>query len=134
MSQKFDFFYNMVFGLGWVLCCRTQPKPKTHFFGVKFHASQLLFNHATFQGFTSAFNHLYKTKQSYIINKERTVLIESRFTEVWLYYRTLLFYYEVYKSFKNFNFVYLMSLDKNIHSLKKMMLPHYIQKWVGKKA
>jgi hypothetical protein len=94
--------------------------------------SQLLFNHSTFQGFTSAFNYLYKTKQSYIINKERKVLMESRLTEVWLYYRTLLFHFELHKTFKNFDLVYLKSLDKNIHSLKKMMLPHFIKKWSGK--
>ncbi len=93
--------------------------------------SQLLFNHATFTGFTSAYNHQFKTKEIDNINNDRNVLIEKRLTEGWFYYRTLLFYFEINQTFEGFNFVYLQDLNENINSLKKFMLPHFIKKWSG---
>ncbi len=94
--------------------------------------SQLLFNHATFTGFTSAYNHQYKTKELFNVCTNRKVLIENRLTENWIYYRTLLFFFEINQNFKNFNFVYVQSLNDNINSLKKYMLPHFIKKWSSK--
>ncbi len=93
--------------------------------------SQLLHNHATFTGFTEAYNHFHRTKLSYIEEKSRFVLKDQRLAEIWFCYRMLLIYFEINMSFNNFEFFDIQNLDKNIDILLKLLPTYFVNKWAG---
>lgn len=95
--------------------------------------SQLLYNHSSFAGFCSAFNHQFKTLEDYIFNNgSRKVLNPRRFTETWYYYRLLFFHLEFNTDLSNFEFGFVYELDNKLQNLKSSMLPHFVKKWSGK--
>ena len=98
---------------------------------LKRFTSSLLFNHASFSGFVESLNYLYNTKQVYNDNKSRNVLIESRLTEHWFYYRYIMFYLEINKNFSNFKFFLIKDLDLNLLKIKPELSPYFIKKWNG---
>lgn len=99
---------------------------------LKRFTAELLFNNATFVGFSNAYNYLFGCKIEYIDSKSRVVMNEKRFTETWFYFHYINIYKEIYGSLNNFKMPFISDLDTYLKELKPSLLTHFVKKWTSK--
>ncbi len=93
--------------------------------------AHLIFCHTTFMGFCDAYDYMFKSKESYIIEKSRKVLNPKRLAEAWIYLRILLFEIEINGCLSRFNGFPVNGINRYLMNIRKSLHPYFISKWSG---
>ena len=92
--------------------------------------SHLIYNHASFKGYSNSYNHFFNSFTLYINNiSKRCILNRERLSEAWFYYRFIVCYNEIYSDFENCPMPFVKDLDIELNKIKSQLQPHFIKKW-----